>query len=609
MHSTKIRTKLLVLVIGVMFLMGLAVASWLGIRAPIDRLKEERQTLASASLALGNVRIEAERLLVTPPNVENPRVEKALAEFRSSFAAIGGLRAIPALGEDAAGAVEVIGNVGKMIETSFVPLKETYDGMTAASGVDFLPPLNLSGLLSMDRSAAGDLMLQLIVLNQKAGELGDMVDLGMQSIASQYAVVDEGIARIESRSLVFGLGVTLLIVLGTFVLALVQASGISRTIEGLDRQVSTLSTGDLSVRFTSKSRDELGRLAQSLNAFLEVLGGFHGRIKEVAAANSRLREQLRSSVQTAMSSSEEIEANSRSISKRMEAMDELGRKSKEAVDSVASGFAALLSQVEAESRLVADSSASVTQMLASIENIARITDQDRASAEALVEEADRGREVFEESFDRLAGIAGSVDAIQEMANVIKGVAEQTNLLAMNAAIEAAHAGEAGKGFAVVADEIRKLSETAGSSSREISRTIGEVTERIRGAVDTRTATEGAFDAISRRIVEVSRSISEIYANVAEMQAGGRQVLDAMGDLRDRSTELAERSRVFDSATGGLAEGMESLLRISAEVVANITEIVGGIGYIGESVRGIAAEVESADAIGAKLDGEIGLFRA
>jgi methyl-accepting chemotaxis protein len=209
----------------------------------------------------------------------------------------------------------------------------------------------------------------------------------------------------------------------------------------------------------------------------------------------------------------------------------------------------------------------------------------------------------------VAGIAESIGTIKDMATVIKGVAGQTNLLAMNAAIEAAHAGEAGRGFAVVADEIRKLSEKTGASSKEISSTISDVTKRIEEAASTRKATSGAFDAISSRIGDVSRSITEIYSNVAEMQTGGRQILEAMSDLKGRTADLEDRSRDFDSATGRLVEGMDSLHRLSAEVVANIDEISTGISYIGGSVRGIAAEAEKAEAVGDRLDKELGLFKA
>lgn len=118
------------------------------------------------------------------------------------------------------------------------------------------------------------------------------------------------------------------------------------------------------------------------------------------------------------------------------------------------------------------------------------------------------------------------------------------------------------------------------------------------AASTRKATSDAFDAIAARIAGVSRSVTEIFSSVAEMQTGGKQILEAMSD----------RSRHFNAATGNLVEGMDSLHRLSAELVSSIDEISTGISYIGTSVRGIASETERPQEVGAGLEAEIGLFK-
>lgn len=96
--------------------------------------------------------------------------------------------------------------------------------------------------------------------------------------------------------------------------------------------------------------------------------------------------------------------------------------------------------------------------------------------------------------------------------------------------------------------------------------------------------------------------------MAEMENGGKQVLDAMGELKDGSSAIAEEARGFRSSTAALSRDLEGLSRLSTEVVSNVSEIGQGMGYIEESIRGIARETERVGAIGAGLDQEIRRFK-
>jgi methyl-accepting chemotaxis protein len=252
--------------------------------------------------------------------------------------------------------------------------------------------------------------------------------------------------------------------------------------------------------------------------------------------------------------------------------------------------------------------AAVTEMLASIENVTRITENDQRAADQLVDEAERGKEIFDTAFEKVAEITESLGTIQEMASVIAGIASQTNILAMNAAIEAAHAGEFGKGFAVVADEIAKLASASAISSDEIASNIAAIGVKTREAGSIRANTSQAFNNISQRIQGVSDSVSQIHGNIREMQVGSRQILNAMENLRTNSEEITNESARIDHSAQGVGSTMADLGRISHEVTSNISEIAIGMQMITKNVHMVAENAEQIGVIGSKLDAAVSVFK-
>ncbi len=255
-------------------------------------------------------------------------------------------------------------------------------------------------------------------------------------------------------------------------------------------------------------------------------------------------------------------------------------------------------QVQASS--VAETSASIEQMVTSIQRVAD-------TAKILLDIANRSREevvvgiqTMEKTTDGLNRTNKAIQSSAEIINVlghraddigriievIDDLAEQTNLLALNAAIEAARAGEHGLGFAVVADEVRKLAEKSTQSTKEIAELIQSIQREARQAVEnmdrsTRIVEEGlslgndlgtALHKISSVVTEVYKFSQEIGAATNEQSVGSAQIAKATNRLTEITQEI--NSAVEEQASGAQAvvRAMEKMRELVQQSASSSTEL-------------------------------------
>ena len=258
------------------------------------------------------------------------------------------------------------------------------------------------------------------------------------------------------------------------------------------------------------------------------------------------------------------------------------------VDRVASSseeLSAVSSQTSSNLQLqgqeIEQAAAAVNQMTAAVDEVARnAVSTSEASRQSEIT-AHRGREQVQETVasigelahgvsdtsQRIEQLAGRVQGISKVLDVIRSIAEQTNLLALNAAIEAARAGDAGRGFAVVADEVRALAHRTQESTREIEQMIDNVredtgqavtamqgsSERVRVALEVAQRSGEALDEITRSISQINER-NLMIASATEQQAlVAREVDRNLVSIRSFSEQVLLGARHTDSAGQELAQ--------------------------------------------------------
>ncbi|MGF1755041.1 methyl-accepting chemotaxis protein [Vibrio makurazakiensis] len=203
----------------------------------------------------------------------------------------------------------------------------------------------------------------------------------------------------------------------------------------------------------------------------------------------------------------------------------------------------------------------ITQLEASIGEIATITNDSNQDAVHAAEQSLLGSKVIGLNQDRLQSLENTlninessmveldsrVKQIREMVDMISGIAESTNLLALNAAIEAARAGEQGRGFAVVADEVRKLASGTSQQTTNIRDMMNELVtaadksrmavaesrKEMSSALETSNDVKVTFEDIALAVEKIRGRVEQIMVATEEQERATADVSNSISRISDR----------------------------------------------------------------------------
>ena len=323
-------------------------------------------------------------------------------------------------------------------------------------------------------------------------------------------------------------------------------------IRGLNRQVSALSTvmhkvrteHDLRLRVEVYSQDELGQLAEGLNATLENF--------------SRAIHQLSDSCNTLVTIADETTGVVEHSVQKLHVQRERTTQVAAAVEELS----AAVQEVAANTAKTSDQANTANQIAHQGHEVVR------ASVQSVNQLAD-DVSLLSKLINKLHASSTSISNVVE---VIHHVSDQTGLLALNAAIEAARAGEQGRGFAVVADEVRTLAHRTQKSTAEIAAIIqdlqGEVEEafalvennhtKMRETVESTHNVEGSLETIVNAVNGIMDMSGQIATASEEQAAVIQDVSQNLTVIDDNSDEVA-------TAAGQIANSARNLSDMAHEL--------------------------------------------
>jgi len=431
--------------------------------------------------------------------------------------------------------------------------------------------------------------------------IGEVLDKEMGHILNELAKIS------RFQFIVMNVSIVLLITVTTFISMFILRS-ILKKINNIKDGISVLATGDLTVIFDSHGNDELSKLSEDINNFVSSLRESIKSIQNNSMENSSAGNNLLDAAEDTAGSVEESERNIESILELTQRLDSSVQESSESAETIVGHVENFKDMVQAQAAMVEESTAAITEMTASLDNMSKVVSSNRKSADNLGRASYTGSEKIEQTSEIINRVSNHVNAIQEMADVIKGVAEQTNLLSMNAAIEAAHAGDAGRGFGVVADEIRKLAETTGENSRVISENLKDIINDIIEATNASNQTIESFEEIDKEAKEVINSLAEMSSSITELGKGGSQIMDAMHELQNYTEKVKDSTFDISENIHSVRKAVSVASDVSGQVTSGTNEIKTGISVIRENSernREIAGKIKR---ISENLDLEVRKFK-
>jgi len=402
--------------------------------------------------------------------------------------------------------------------------------------------------------------------NELTAAIQELVEINEEIVYNSIGNSLANAGRVVTTALILS---AIAVVIGIF-LSLFLTRIIRNPILQMVAGANKLAEGDLRETISTKSKDELGELAGSLNVMAE---NFKNVIKQIKVSTDMLNQA------------------SREVSSGAE-------QSSQASNQVASSIALVAQGAEKQLAAVNESSSIVEQMSASIEQIAANSNMVAASADQTVNSAKDGLQVIGTVIDQMGSIDHTVSGsaqvvtrlgerskeIGQIVNTISGIAGQTNLLALNAAIEAARAGEQGRGFAVVAEEVRKLAEQSQEAAKQIAKLIEEIqgetdkaviamnegTKEVKVGSEVVNKAGETFKKIVDLIAGVSSKAQEVSASTQEMSAGSQQIVSSIRDIDTISKDIAGQTQGVSAATEEQAASMEEMAASSE----NLSKMAG-----------------------------------
>ncbi len=342
---------------------------------------------------------------------------------------------------------------------------------------------------------------------------------------------------------------------------------LNRTVDML----AGLERGELDRRLSMNRKDEIGTMAQALDAFAEnlkneVLTAF----ERLASGDFTFKAQglIRNPLEKANENLNALMGQIRLAGERFHMRAVEVSDSSQTLSQGATESASSLEQI----------SASLHELSSQTRNNADHAVEARKLTRNVQDAAEEGNRRMGEMVVAMSDINASGQSISKIIKVIDEIAFQTNLLALNAAVEAARAGAHGRGFAVVAEEVRNLAARSAKAAKETETLIADALSKASNGAGIAERTAASLGEIVSGIGKVTDLTAEIATASNEQAEGISQISIGVSQIDQVTQQNTATSEECAAASEELSGQAGELLQMISRFRLNLE---GGGGNSGE----------------------------